>query len=658
MYKLIAFIFVLIIFISFSQNKNEEYYKNQYYTSKNDSLKVLSLINWDELIYTSDSEKDLKLNNLIINLCLKNINVKRNSKISKLFYRYHYALSLNNIGLVAFEKNDMIKALSCFSKAYSIATKDKLFTLESNILNNMGLVYRDINSSQKALTYFLKSVKFKNKTINHGPTYNNIGLCYSELDIYDKAMYFFQKSINISLQKEDKLNLANSICNLGEIYRKQKNYLKAIQFLDSSSNVYKSIDYNTGIAYSLQRKGQCQFYLKMNDLALKSLLKSLEISKTFKLLKIHENSTFYLYKLYKSSKNVNKSLHYLEEYNLVKDMILKNNNEKILIQKQIEVELKQYKKLNDIKLKKEKEISNEKSLRQQIFILLILLVLLLISIFFFVLKKSFKEVNIKKNIIENQKLLVEKKQKEILDSIIYAKRIQKAILPPNHLFQTYFKESFVFYKPKDIVAGDFYWLEMIEDTVLVAAADCTGHGVPGAMVSVVCNNGLNRAVREFGLTKPNEILDKTRELVLEEFKKSEEEVKDGMDISLCSLNRKTYQLQWSGANNPLWIIRNDEIIEFKPDKQPIGKHDEVKPFTNHLIQLQKNDCLYFFTDGFQDQFGGPKEKKFRTSKMKELFISINHLPLNEQKDKILTTFDSWKDKLEQVDDVCIIGIRC
>jgi serine phosphatase RsbU (regulator of sigma subunit) len=248
---------------------------------------------------------------------------------------------------------------------------------------------------------------------------------------------------------------------------------------------------------------------------------------------------------------------------------------------------------------------------------------------------------------------------EIQDSIKYAKRIQSAILPPQKLVKEYLPESFVLYKPKDIVAGDFYWMEHMDDSILFAAADCTGHGVPGAMVSVVCNNGLNRSVREYGLTEPGKILDKTREIILQEFEKSEEEVKDGMDISLCALNVKERKLEWSGANNPLWIVRKDaqEIEEIKANKQPIGRYAEPKPFTTHQINLSAGDTVYVFTDGYQDQFGGDKGKKFKAAKFKELLLQIQTLSLEEQRKKIDAAFESWRGQLEQVDDVCVIGVR-
>jgi len=280
--------------------------------------------------------------------------------------------------------------------------------------------------------------------------------------------------------------------------------------------------------------------------------------------------------------------------------------------------------------------------------------------------KNQKLLREKNNEVIAQSKLISTKNNEILDSINYAKRIQSAILPTAKLVNSYLDNSFVLYLPKDIVAGDFYWIhsfvnEKNEPIILFAAADCTGHGVPGALVSVMCHNALNRSVKEFGFIKPNDVLDKTRDLVLEEFSKGEESVSDGMDISLCSLNTVTRKLLWSGANNPLWIFpkneENQDLIKIAPDKQPVGKHINEKPFTLHELNLEKGDLIYIFTDGLQDQFGGDSYKKFKPTRFRKLVHEIKHLPLNQQRQKIIEAFTSWKKEQEQVDDICIIGVR-
>ncbi len=278
--------------------------------------------------------------------------------------------------------------------------------------------------------------------------------------------------------------------------------------------------------------------------------------------------------------------------------------------------------------------------------------------------------------IESQKHIIEEKNKEVLDSITYAKRLQEAILPSVVDIRAALPDAFILYLPKDIVAGDFYWFEKLVDEtgnsfLLFAAADSTGHGVPGAMVSVVCSNALHRTVNEFKIYEPGKILTKTRELVLETFAKSQSDVKDGMDISLISLEfgvvssetstphsaLRTPNLNFAGANNSAWIIRNGELVELKADRQPVGKTEFPKPFTNHIFQLEKGDLIYMLTDGFPDQFGGPKGKKFMSANLKKLLLSIRDLKMSEQEKIIHEAFETWKGELEQVDDVCVVGIR-
>jgi serine phosphatase RsbU (regulator of sigma subunit) len=285
-----------------------------------------------------------------------------------------------------------------------------------------------------------------------------------------------------------------------------------------------------------------------------------------------------------------------------------------------------------------------------------------IIFYFRTLVNQFEKINKKKT------ELLKVSNDEIKASISYAKRIQEAILPSMSSIKTNLPQSFIYYKPKDIVAGDFYWMHLLPqpngwdvdgDTVLFAAADCTGHGVPGAMVSVVCHNALNQTVKEFGITQPCLILDKTKELVIEAFAESEENVKDGMDISLCSLNTKTLKLEHSGANNPLWVIRENatEIEVIKGCKQPIGNFEHGKSFMNHELQLKKGDTIYIFTDGYVDQFGGEKGKKLKSKAFKTLLLSTVKKPIDEQKELLHNFFENWKGDLEQIDDVCVIGVR-
>ncbi len=296
----------------------------------------------------------------------------------------------------------------------------------------------------------------------------------------------------------------------------------------------------------------------------------------------------------------------------------------------------------------------------------VMLIIAMVVVWNRTLRKEIKlrktaEMKLQKSLsqIQEQKAIIEIKNQEVTDSIKYAKRIQTAILPPKSSFEDAFKSAFVLYKPKDIVAGDFYWLQDKGDMVLFAAADCTGHGVPGAMVSVVCSNALNKVVNEMGIYDPGKLLDEVRNIVVERFEGSQNEIRDGMDISLAVYHKTRKSLEWAGAYNPLWIIKtdNNSLHEIKGDKQPIGKCDHMTPFQTHQLQLTEGDKLYLFTDGFADQFGGAKGKKIRSKVMKQLVEKYSHLNMTEQMSRLNDFFINWMGDLEQLDDVCVIGVE-
>ncbi|MCC7301787.1 MAG: SpoIIE family protein phosphatase [Bacteroidia bacterium] len=264
-------------------------------------------------------------------------------------------------------------------------------------------------------------------------------------------------------------------------------------------------------------------------------------------------------------------------------------------------------------------------------------------------------------VMEKNKELAEK-NKDIMDSIHYAKRIQDAILPPNELVRQYLPQTFILFKPKDIVSGDFYWLADKKDKVLFAAVDCTGHGVPGAFMSIVGHNMLEKIVNEYDITLPNEILEALNKNVSDTLRQSnteEHEVKDGMDASVCMFDRKTNEFHFAGAMNPLYFIRGGVLKEIKGDKMPIGnlKVGESRKYTNHLIKLEKGDSLYIFTDGYADQFGGPSGKKFKYQQLKDTLLKIQDLSLEEQGSYLQRTIHEWMGHLDQVDDILVIGTR-
>ncbi len=260
-----------------------------------------------------------------------------------------------------------------------------------------------------------------------------------------------------------------------------------------------------------------------------------------------------------------------------------------------------------------------------------------------------------------QKQIIETKNKDITDSIKYARRIQQAILPSEPFYRSVLPESFVYYKPKDIVSGDFYWVDRFGDKSFLAAVDCTGHGVPGALMSMVGFNILNQALNEHGLSKPNLIMNALHKGVYRTLqqKAGEATIKDGMDISLVAIDHKKKIIEFAGAFNPVWIISDGELKETKGDKKSIGSYteDEIISYKNNEIPVRSGDCAYIFTDGFADQFGGPEGKKFMYKQMKDALLSVCKRPMQEQQLLISARFDQWKGNLEQVDDVLVMGVR-
>ncbi len=262
--------------------------------------------------------------------------------------------------------------------------------------------------------------------------------------------------------------------------------------------------------------------------------------------------------------------------------------------------------------------------------------------------------------VVKQKEVIEAKNKHITDSIKYAKRIQEAIIPGEDMVKGLLKNSFVLYKPKDIVSGDFYWVERKENKILFAVVDCTGHGVPGAFMSIIGFNGLNQIVNEYNYTKPSEILTELNKIITHTLRQRVEDsvIRDGMDMAICSIDLENNKLEFAGAFNPLFIIRNQEVLEIKGDKLPIGNFlgQADYEFTNHEIDLLPNDKLYLFSDGYADQFGGPQGKKLKYNHFRKLLLDNHTKPMADQKSSMDTFFESWRQGFEQIDDVCVIGV--
>jgi serine phosphatase RsbU (regulator of sigma subunit) len=251
---------------------------------------------------------------------------------------------------------------------------------------------------------------------------------------------------------------------------------------------------------------------------------------------------------------------------------------------------------------------------------------------------------------------IEEKNRDITASIRYAERIQRAMLPKEDTF----KETFVLFMPKDIVSGDFYWMYDNGDLQFIAVVDCTGHGVPGAFMSIIGHNSLNKVVREYGYTRPSAIVDQLNiEVMKALLQRHEKAITDGMDLALIAFNKKNFTLEFAGAFNPMYLVRKGEVIVYRGDRFPIGMTttDEKKNFTNQLVDIQPGDMVYMCSDGYADQFGSPDVKKYKSANVKKLLSVICDLPVNEQRDRLEKEILTWKGELDQVDDILFVGTK-
>ncbi len=641
-----------------------------------DSKGVANTYNNIGMLYKNISEYYLALDNYNLSLAIEK---KEGNKAG-------IADVLGNIGSIYHLQGIYPLALECHQKSLQLRIDIDDKTGMAKSTNNIGNISFESGDFDKAIENYLESLKIfevLEDVQSISTCYNNIGNVYYIQKKFELALEYYQKCLNINSETSNKNGEAAAFLNIALVHKEQGKFEMAIEEVKKSMEIRLAIDDKKGVAMTQYNLAQLYFNLNQYGKAFENAKSALTIAEKVGSLSDIKESAALLYRLNRQQKNYQSALEMYELFVQTRDSMFNEANTKKIIQQQYQFEYDKKAAADSVILKEKMKVKNaeitasnaeaakqrlasESQKKQNAYLFGVLALVGLFGVFIFnrykVTKRQKNVIDQQKFAVESQKIKIEKQHqileethKEITDSIKYAKRIQAAILPPEKLVKEYLKESFILYKPKDIVAGDFYWMERQGDTTFFAAADCTGHGVPGAMVSVVCNNGLNRSVREFGLSDPGEILDKTRELVIQEFEKSEEEVKDGMDISLCSLTGNV--LNWAGANNPLWIVRDNELIEYKADKQPIGKYTSPKPFTSHKIALNKDDVVYLFSDGFSDQFGGPKGKKYMAAKFKKLLISIHKKPMNQQKDLLETAFENWKNKEEQLDDVCIIGVR-
>lgn len=577
-------------------------------------------------------------------------------------------LGIGNVYLMLGNYN---KALQHYLKSLHISETLKNQHDIGNCLSNIGAVYYYQKKLDKALEYWKEAMSNYEKMGEKDALISclgNIGNVYSEQYKTDKALEFFYKSLKLSVEIGDKEQIAASHINIGSTYVNEEMYSLALEEYFKALKLVEELGKQQDKALLLKNIGE--IYRKQKDYkkAITSLENALEISKqiqsTEKLKLCYEE----LANTFEASGDFEKAYRNHQLFSNTKDSLLNEESSKQIAEMQTKYDTEKKEKENQI-LKQTVDIQDLNSNRQRIIIYSVsALSVLLISLAFFIFKgyKQKQKANLQleeKNVlIEQKNKIVEEKNKDITDSIRYAKRLQTAILKPENTLTNYFDDGFVLFKPKDIVSGDFYWFEKFGDLSLIAAADCTGHGVPGAFMSIIGCNLLSQAVNEYAITQPAAILNSINKgltKVLQQKGDSDSFVSDGMDIALCAFNSEKMIVEYAGAFNPMWLIRDNQVIEFAPDKFPVGAFvdSKLRMFKCHEIPVQKGDVIYLFSDGFADQFGGPNGKKFKYKPLQNLLLANHKKTGAEQKVALNKAFESWAGNLEQIDDVLVVGIK-
>lgn len=579
--------------------------------------------------------------------------------------------AINIKGSSFYIQSNYAKALYYFNKGLTLQIKNGDKSSEAAFCSNIGLIYSIQQNFSEALLNFEKALLIfeelgdKSKIAT---TYNNIGAAYKDLGNYSKTLGYFKKALTISTETNDQRSMALCLNNIGEIHRIKGHLDLALEFFTQSLSIRKEIADKKGMANCYANIGHI-FKIRANyKKALKYLNQAINIKLELGTLDGLDEVSENLYEIYADRGNSEKALEMYVLHKNTKDSIFNQDLEKKLYRFKIDNEYQLKTRTDSIKLvherliQKAEKIANYEILKTEKrtkygLIVIVLLALFTLVFVFKQLKKS-KTQNI---VIEEQHDKLNESHKEITDSINYAKRIQDALMTSTEYIKKVMPNSFIFFSPKDIVSGDFYWVYKSDNNQLFfTVADCTGHGVPGAFMSMIGTSLLNENIVEKGIQDPAKILDSMREQIIKSLKQKGEigENKDGMDMALCRYDPNHKTVEYSGAYNPLIHISNDEINSIKANNQPVAFYrGDMKPFTKQTLKVQSGDMIYIFSDGFADQFGGGKGKKYMIGKFKKFLLSISKLPVEEQNSALENEFSNWKSSYEQVDDICVMGVR-
>ncbi|MHC1704542.1 MAG: SpoIIE family protein phosphatase [Tenuifilaceae bacterium] len=589
---------------------------------------------------------------------------------------------LINIPQVEYDLGRLANAIEISLKSVDLFQKkgDSINLIKAFHL--LGLINTDLNNFNTSKEYLEKSLSLSEKlkdSLQIGINYNSLARLNFQIGNIDESEKYTLNASKILTKFDNKIFYRNQVL-LGKIFSKKNNYPAALQLYKEALIEQEELDDYSGVANTLLEIGNLYFNKSDYKNAIQSYNRCLLISKEKGFLKLSADSYKGLANSYGKLGSIDQAYSYLNHYIRITDSLfyVQKSNEAYKLASQVEVRQKE----NEIIFQKAKLSHNNDQIKQsnqKQILLYVVIFLALSSVVFayreFKLKKRANiELSIQKKEIEEQSLVVQKRNRDITDSLNYARRIQQAILRTSSRLDELFTESFILFIPKDIVSGDFYWVKSKGDIILFAIADCTGHGAPGAFMSIIGTYGLNGQVSEQNQTYPGEILNNINVLFQNSFSQREgSEIFDGMDIALCSYNKITKELIYSGANLPLHILRENSkpqptsqivhnnnthtLYQVKPNKQPIGYVFEETSYKTHSIQLLEGDIIYLFTDGFADQFGGLYRKKFRYQELRKLICDIATLPLKDQQSTLVYTFRRWKGDNIQIDDVSFMGIK-
>ncbi len=558
-------------------------------------------------------------------------------------------------------------------------------------LNNIAKLHYYQQNYQVALNYYkqildvaekIKSQKLK--TIIKAQTYLSISQTLSALEKNKEALENNNKAKKLLTQVHSP-NIIYAYLTAGKIYIDLNDYKRAIENLDSCIALSNN---NLSILASAYVKMAEAYLKKANQsnsksdykLAIHYANRALTFIKQTHTIYLENNAYQILYKSYAALNDFKLAFKYAVKYIETNKIIF--NDEKSKVIEEMEAKYQAEKKQQEIEKQKliiDKQNIEMKRQRMQrnglIAIILLLTALAYITYRSYRQKKrdnliiqqknkeleqAYEEIRVQRDQLQEQKNKIEKMHTQLEDSIRYAKRIQTAAMPTKKLLDSLFDEYFVFFRPLHIVSGDFYWAKKINDRYIAfTVADCTGHGVPGAFVSMLGISLLNEIVRRSEVTKASDVLEEMRKEIKLSLQQSTnfEDSKEGMDLAFCLYDTQTHILQFAGANNPLYLIRDGELIEYKAVKNPVAVYIREKPFKTHYIELKSGDTIYLSSDGFYDQIGGEEGRKFMRKNFKRMLLEIYNLPMNEQQRAIEQVFELWKNGYKQIDDVCVMGVR-